>query len=120
MSGPLLEKFVGLRMSHDEYQSYLKAAADLGLSLSEYLRLRLVNAGEDLVADQIAQLRLALVDTSDDDVSRGALRLLMLELLLSLRHLMKPAELRTVHAELQRLGTTPWAPAQHRPGTPEP
>lgn len=120
MSGPLLEKFVGLRMSHDEYQSYLKAAADLGLSLSEYLRLRLVNAGEDLVADQIARLRLALVDTSDDDVSRGALRPLMLELLLSLRHLMKPAELRTVHAELQRLGTTPWAPAQHRPGTPEP
>lgn len=120
MSGPLLEKFVGVRMSHDEHQSYLKAAADLGLSLSEYLRLRLVNAGEDLVADQIAQLRLALVDTSDDDVSRGALRPLMLELLLSLRHLMKPAELRTIHAELQRLGTTPWAPAQHKPGTPEP
>lgn len=120
MSGPLLEKFVGVRMSHDEHQDYLKAAADLGLSLSEYLRLRLVNAGGDMVADQIAQLRLALVDTSDDDVARGALRPLVLELLLSLRHLMKPAELRAVHAELQRLGVTPWAPmaAQSPPAEP--
>lgn len=120
MSGPLLEKPVRMRMSHDEHQAYLKAAADLGLSLSEYLRLRLVNAGEDLVADQIAQLRLALIDTSDDDVARGALRPLVLELLLLLRHLMKPGELRAVHAELQRLGITPWTPTQHKPGSPEP
>lgn len=59
---PLLDKLVSFRISEDEHQSYTQAAADLGMSFSEYLRLRLVSVGDDYVADQIAQLRLTLLD----------------------------------------------------------
>lgn len=104
---PLLEKLISIRLSADEHQCYTRAAADLGLSLSEYLRLRLVSIGDDYVADQIAQLRLTLLDNATTEENETTA--LMLETVLLLRRLCKPSELRSVHADMQRLGHPPWS-----------
>lgn len=107
MRRPLLEKLVSVRMSDDEYQKYLLAAAQAGLTLSEYLRLRLESVGEDQVANQIAQLRLTLLDNPSTDL--GQPQPLLLEVLLLLRASLAPAALRATHAELKRQGLTPWS-----------
>lgn len=104
----ILDKLISIRISSEEHQTYQRAAADVGLSLSEYLRLRLVSIGDDYVADQIAQLRLTLLDnTQAQEVETAAATI---ETLLLLRRLCKPAELHQIHNELTRLGYTPWTP----------
>ncbi|SHI11405.1 hypothetical protein [Pollutimonas bauzanensis] len=104
---PLLGKPISIRISQEEHQRYMHAAADLGMTFSEYVRLRLVSVGDDYVADQIAQLRLTLLDNIspiEEDTFP-----MTLELLLLMRRICKPADVGMVRAELQRLGYTPWA-----------
>ncbi|NYT44634.1 hypothetical protein H0A64_07325 [Alcaligenaceae bacterium] len=94
-------------MSEEEHQVYSHAAAVLGMSLSEHLRLRLVSVGDDYVADQISQLRLTLlVNFSPTETETTSMTL---EVLMLMRHICKPADVRMVHAELERLSQTPWS-----------
>lgn len=109
---PLLGKPIGLRISEEEHQTYTRAAADLDMSLSEYIRLRLVSVGEDYVADQIAQLRLALFDNPSPAETDTAP--LLIEMLLLLRRICKPSDLNGIRAELDRLGIECWSPPAPR------
>lgn len=105
---PLLGKPISLRITEGEHQSYTHAAADLGVSLSEYIRLRLVSVSDDYVAQQIDQLRLTLLDNLPQDSHSS--NPMLLEVLLLLRHICKPGDVSMVRAELERLGHTPWTP----------
>ncbi len=105
---PLLDKPISIRISEDEHARYSRAAAYLGTSLSEYLRLRLVSVGDDYVADQIAQLRLTLLDNLSPSAQIEQTPL-MLEILLLLRRVSKPGDVGMVRSELLRLGHTPWS-----------
>lgn len=102
----LLERPVTFRLSAEKYAHYQAEAHRRGMKLSLYLRLRL--EAEDGVAEQINQLRLALLDDSDDGGS--ALAPLALEQLLLTRQFASPAALRGVHEEMKRLGVRPWTP----------
>lgn len=106
MQRQLLERLISIRLSNEEHQHYLIASTKLGISLSEYLRLRLASVNENDVADQIAQLRLTLLDNPGEDSSD--LWPAVAEMLLLLRHICKPGDVRTVHAELGRSGYVPW------------
>lgn len=106
---PLLSERITLRVSEEELLSYTRAAANLGLKPSEYLRLRLNSVEEQYVADQIAQLRLTLLDNLGSSEKQASILPILLETLLLLRRICQPGDLRTVQAELQRLGHTPWA-----------
>ncbi|ROT44569.1 hypothetical protein [Pusillimonas sp. NJUB218] len=97
-------------MSDEEHQHYLIAATKLGISLSEYLRLRLASVNENDVADQIAQLRLTILDNPSDVPTD--LWPAVAEVVLLLRHICKPGDVRAAHAELTRSGVTPWRPSQ--------
>ena len=110
MSRPLLERLISIRMSDEEHQHYVIAATKLGISLSEYLRLRLASANENDVADQIAQLRLTILDNPGDVPTD--LWPAVAEVVLLLRHICKPGDVRAAHAELTRSGVTPWRPSQ--------
>lgn len=108
MKRPLLERLISIRLSDKEHQQYLIAATKLGISLSEYLRIRLASVNESEVAEQIAQLRLTLLDNPGE--MPADLWPAMLEVLLLLRHICKPADVRSVHSELGRLGYDTWSP----------
>lgn len=110
MSRPLLERLISIRMSDDEHQHYVIAATKLGMSLSEYLRLRLASVNENDVADQIAQLRLTILDNPGEVPTD--LWPAVAEVVLLLRHICKPGDVRAAHAELTRSGVTPWRPTQ--------
>lgn len=110
MSRPLLERLISIRMSDDEHQHYVIAATKLGISLSEYLRLRLASVNESDVANQIAQLRLTILDNPGDVPTD--LWPAVAEVVLLLRHICKPGDVRAAHAELTRSGVTPWRPTQ--------
>lgn len=110
MKRQLLERLISIRLSEEEHQSYVVAAAKLGISLSEYLRLRLASVNESDVADQIAQLRLTLLD-NPTDISDD-LWPAVLEVVLLLRHICKPGDVRSAHAELERVGYSAWRPSQ--------
>lgn len=107
----LLDKRITIRISEDEHNAYLRAAGAVGLSPSEYLRIRLNSIREDQVAEQIAQLRLTLLDNLGPEEHEPIHSTIWLETLLLLRALCSPGELRRVHAELDRLGHPAWAPA---------
>lgn len=105
---PLLGKLISLRISEDEHQAYTRAAAELGISFSEYVRLRLVSVGNDYVAEQIAQLRLTLLDNTEPFAPDQTNPSLSLETLLLLRRICPPGAVRGVQSELKRLGYSPW------------
>lgn len=106
----LLTEKITIRLTADEYQKYLVAAAQASMSVSEYLRLRLSSVNDERVAEEIAQLRFTVLDSMDvadghDDPT------ILLEVLLLLRHICQPSAVRVVQAELQRLGCSPWTPS---------
>ncbi|TFL14438.1 hypothetical protein CSC67_07940 [Pusillimonas caeni] len=98
-------------MSEVERQEYVRAAAALGVSPSEYLRLRLASTSDEYVADQIAQLRLTLLDNLSPAGPDAGLLPILLEILLLLRQACSPGQLRSAQTELQRLGHSPWSAA---------
>ena len=110
MKRPLLERLISIRLSDDEHQHYLIAASKLGISLSEYLRLRLASVNENDVAEQIAQLRLTLLDNPGEVPTD--LWPAIAEVVLLLRHICKPGDVQAAHAELSRSGVTPWRASQ--------
>lgn len=112
--GNMLGKLVSFRMSEDMHMSYLQAAADLGISLSEFLRLKLESIGDEAVADQIAQLRLTLIDTKDPAESTAESYPILLETLLLLRKVCTPGDVRSIQNELRRIGYSPWSPETTR------
>ena len=67
MKRQLLERLISIRMSNEEYQYYLVASTKMGVSLSEYLRLRLASTNENDVSNQLAQLRLTLLDNPGEN-----------------------------------------------------
>lgn len=107
----LLEHPVSFRLSAKAYSRYQAEAHQLGMGLSAYLRMRLDS--DDGVSEQISQLRLALLDQAASEFPGNTPAPVMLELLLLLRRLVSPADLRSVHQELTRLGSTPWSPNHH-------
>lgn len=117
---PILSKRITIRISEDEHLAYLSAATDLGMGISEYLRLRLVSQSDEHVADQIAQLRLTLIDVNDPMEQGAAQSAMLLETLLLLRRVTTPADVKMVHAELQRLGYEPWSAQPERTHQPTP
>ncbi|WP_299454193.1 hypothetical protein [uncultured Pigmentiphaga sp.] len=110
---PLLERLVSIRLPADKHEEYRLKAAQHGLALSEYLRLRL--DVDDHVDERIAQLRLALLDEADAAEPPQS-QAVLLELLLLARRRAAPADLRTVHSDLAAMGVVPWTPDS--PGRP--
>ena len=108
---PLLDKLISLRVSEEEYKAHRRAAAVLGVSPSEYLRMRIASASDEYVADQIAQLRLTLMDNLTPSGPGEGLLPILLEILLLLRQACSPEQLRSAQTELQRLGHSPWSAA---------
>ncbi|WP_235488640.1 MULTISPECIES: hypothetical protein [unclassified Achromobacter] len=110
----LLECPVTFRLSADAHRRYEAAAKHSGMSLSQYLRARLET--EDTVADQVAQLRLTLLDAGPDAAQpeRAGTAPILTELLLLARRAAAPGDLRAVHAELERQGVRPWTPDRHQ------
>jgi len=110
---PLLERPISFRLSDASRKRYAIAAAQRGVSLSQYLRERLEI--EDQITDHVDQLRLELFDDRDNQqgvgTDHGAAPILI-EMLLLARQRVTPAHLRTVHRELVRLGIQPWSPNQ--------
>lgn len=109
----LLEQPVSLRLRADKYQRYQAEARKLGMGLSAYLRMRL--DAEDDATEQITQLRLTLLEHGAHGSPGRPQAALTLELLLLMRRLASPADLRAVHQELERLGTPAWSPGQDTP-----
>ena len=107
MKRQLLERLISIRMSNEEYQYYLVASTKMGVSLSEYLRLRLASTNESDVSNQLAQLRLTLLDNPGENFAD--LLPAIAEILLLLRHICKPGDVRAVQAELERTGYVPWS-----------
>lgn len=104
---PLLERPVSFRLSADAHQRYEAAAAQVGMRLSQYLRFRL--EAEDSVSDRVAQLRLSLLDVGlPTEEAKGTLSI-HLEILLLLRRLASPADVRAVRHELERQQIEPWS-----------
>ncbi|MDH0090900.1 hypothetical protein N7373_05520 [Achromobacter mucicolens] len=104
---PLLERPVSFRLSADAHQRYEAAAAQVGMRLSQYLRFRL--EAEDSVSDQVAQLRLSLLDAGPSPEEAHGSHAVHLEILLLLRRLASPADVRAVHHELKRQHREPWS-----------
>lgn len=110
MQSPLSGR-ISIRVTEEEQRAYQRAAANLRISASEYLRLRLASASEEYVADQIAQLRMTLLDSLEPTQFDAALGPIVLEILLLLRQACSPGQLRSAQTELQRLGHSPWSAA---------
>lgn len=104
----LLERPVSFRLSAESYSKYEAAAAQLGMRLSQYLRLRL--EVDDSVSEQVSQLRLTMLDVAPHSDTNAHANPALVELLLLARRSSSPAELRAVHHELERQGLTPWSP----------
>lgn len=104
----LLERPVSFRLSAEAYERYEVEAARAGISVSKYLRDRL--DADDFLSDQVAQLRLILLDNAAPAHSGGDLFPLLLELLLLARRQTPPGELRAIRAELERQGIATWTP----------
>lgn len=106
----LLCKRVTIRFTEDEFDAYRVAAANVGLTPSEYLRLRLASVDDDQVAAELAQLRLTIFDNlMPAEAELGDAPVWFLEVLLLLRSICQPATVRSVQSELRRLGYTPWS-----------
>lgn len=103
----LLERPVSFRLSASAYQRYEASAAQIGMRLSQYLRFRLES--DDSISDQVAQLRLSLLDAGPTLEGDQTSIPLLLEMLLLLRRLASPADVRAVHHELQRQHLDPWS-----------
>ncbi|MDQ2148112.1 hypothetical protein RBI22_05290 [Alcaligenaceae bacterium C4P045] len=104
----LLERPVSFRLSASAYHRYEASAAQLGMRLSQYLRFRLES--DDNMSDQIAQLRLTLLDAGPALEEGQTVNPLLIEMLLLLRRFASPADVRTVHHELERQQLEPWSP----------
>ncbi len=104
---PLLERPVSFRLSADAHRRYEVSAAQVGMRLSQYLRFRL--EAEDSVSDQVAQLRLSLLDAGSPPDEAHGMHPIHLETLLLLRRLASPADVRAVHHELERQQMEPWS-----------
>ncbi|WP_287955554.1 hypothetical protein [Achromobacter sp.] len=104
----LLERPVSFRLSAESYSKYEAAAAQLGMRLSQYLRLRL--DVDDSVSEQVSQLRLTMLDVAPNSDTTACTNPALVELLLLVRRGSSPGELRAVHNELERQGLTPWSP----------
>lgn len=112
---PTMSRAVHFRVPEDQYRRYEAEAVAAGTPLSELLRRRLESA--DRIADEIAQLRLAVLDGESlqhtPPVFDSGPAAVNLEALLLLRSLVAPSQLRGVHAEIERSGLRPWTPASH-------
>lgn len=104
----LLERPVSFRLSAESHSKYEAAAAQLGMRLSQYLRLRL--EVDDSVSEQVSQLRLTMLDIAPNSDTTARTNPALVELLLLVRRGSSPGELRAVHNELERQGLTPWSP----------
>lgn len=104
----LLERPVSFRLSAESHSKYEAAAAQLGMRLSQYLRLRL--EVDDSVSEQVSQLRLTMLDVAPNSDTTARTNPALVELLLLVRRGSSPSELRAVHNELERQGLTPWSP----------
>lgn len=112
-----LDKSVTFRLSPEKHEAYLAQANQCGLSLSAYLRFRLEQ--EDAVSEQFKQLRLMLVEPDHTaGPPTGSDSPMILELLLLMRRLVAPDDLRSVHLEMQRLGMPAWRPGATAPDNP--
>ena len=109
----LLERPITFRLSAEAWRRYENAATERGMTLSAYLRDRLEI--DDQVAEHVSQLRLTLLDQDATGFPHNTLAPLVLELLLLVRRITSPADLRAVHQELARLGDQPWTPDRHIP-----
>lgn len=109
----LLGRPVSFRLPEETWHRYRVAAHRSGMGLSAYLRSRL--EAEDGVADQLDQLRLALVEEERERLQGETLTPVVLETLLLLRRSVPPGELRAVHQEMRRLRVAPWTPTPRVP-----
>lgn len=104
----LLERPVSFRLSAESHSKYEAAATQLGMRLSQYLRLRL--EVDDSVSEQLSQLRLTMLDVAPNSDATARTNPALVELLLLVRRGSSPGEVRAVHHELERQGLTPWSP----------
>lgn len=104
-----LDRLASCRLEPDVYERYELEAAKAGTSLSKYLRDRL--SADDCLSDQIAQLRLVLLDSADTPHSDNPLLPILLELLLLMRRQTPPGDQRAVRMELERQGILTWSPS---------
>lgn len=111
-----MAKVIPIRFSDEEHARYETMAAEAfpkPLPLSTYLKRRLA-AGDDM-GDAITMLGRAIDDLgrrdagqSRADASPADTSKMLLEILLLLRTVTSPQNLRNVHSELQRLGIGAW------------
>ncbi|CUJ49989.1 Uncharacterised protein [Achromobacter kerstersii] len=113
---PLLERPISTRLSDAAYRRYERAAAERGMTLSAYVRDRL--EVDDQVAEHVTQLRLTLMDCGVGGEDASPAQSILVEMLMLVRRLGSPGDMRAVHLELQRQGITPWTPTSpaDRPG----
>lgn len=111
---PLRNHRITIRLSDDEHRRCLRAASELGMDKSEYLRHVLVSGSHAQVTDRLDQLRLALMDVSEP-ATNTAQEVMLLEVLLLMRRLSPPNDLRVVQGDLHRLGYVPWSMSRHPP-----
>ncbi|SAI73184.1 mobilisation protein [Bordetella ansorpii] len=109
-----MSRAMHFRISEDQYRRYEAEAVAAGLRLSDFLRRRLEAA--DRIADELAQLRLAVLDgesPQSDPISKATepTTAVTLEVLLLLRSIVPPSQLRSAHADIERMGLRPWSPA---------
>lgn len=108
---PLLERSITFRLTEEEYQACDAAARRHHLKLSTYIRMKVATG--TAMTEEIEQLRLTVIDnlpSPGDAGLAGHSSSAVLELLIIQRQSLSPGVLRAVHAEMNRLGFTPWAP----------
>ncbi len=124
-----LDNWVRVRLTEGQMLIYTAEAERRGVPISTYLRDRLAEA--DTVNEDVASIRAAMIDmgeTMDELRDRPADRLtgepsqdpeasaeakaIQIETLLLLRSLTGGQKLTMVMAEVERLGFTPWKPAE--------
>lgn len=95
-----------IRLTPSQLNSLTEAAAASGApSISDYIRAALFRQQE--VDKELAAIRALIIDYHGSGRPAGGQPAVAVETLLLLRSLVPPATLRTVQAEMQRLGIAP-------------